>query len=140
MDIFTHAVVGAYTGYALGYPITGAVAGIAPDIVLGIKRRALPTLAYNVTHSFAGVLVASTAILAYAGAEPALAGLLALLSHLFLDWLTHGDDWAPPLAYPFRKRFNAGFGEWEWFDDVWWLGASAAFAWCLVIHFWTIFA
>lgn len=126
MDIVSHAVAGAAVGHAFGQPLLGAAFGILPDIVLGIRRRAAPTAAYNLTHSLpftagAGALCA----LLWATPVPA----LALLSHLLLDVPTHGKQWAPTLFYPFSsERF--GFGEeWEFFSPCWWMGLLITFVW-----------
>jgi hypothetical protein len=54
---------------------------------------------------------------------------MALLSHLFLDAVTHGKQWAPPLLYPFETtRFSFG-KEWEWFNGSWWLGLLWSINW-----------
>lgn len=128
MDVITHAAVGAATGAVFGYPVAGAVAGVLPDVVLGIRRRAAPNLAYNLTHSvFFATLVAVVLVLVDRGLAGAVCA--ALVSHITLDLPTHGRTWAPTLFYPFtRKRFSYG-NEWEWFSQDWWHGLWLALLW-----------
>jgi hypothetical protein len=126
MDIVSHALAGAATGTAFGHPFLGAFFGVLPDIVLGVKRHALPTFAYNSTHSLPGVLVLGCAGAFFTGS---IVPLLALLSHLLLDIPTHGEQWAPPLLFPFDlHRFSYG-EEWEWFNPSWCFGFLLTIFW-----------
>lgn len=133
MDIITHAIVGAVTGSTLGYPVTGAFAGIAPDLVMGWRRREVPPAAYNLSHSALFTLGATAIQWAIYGETIAAVTFLALVSHLFLDFFTHGVSWGSPLLYPFSHyRFSPLGEEWEFFNDVWWLGLFLAVSWCIV--------
>lgn len=130
MDIFSHAIAGAAAGYAVGDPLSGAVAAIIPDLVLPRKRVATPPADYDLTHSLLFVLGLGVAawVLGFG-----VAGLLGLISHLVLDVPTHGKIWAPPLFYPFSKKRYSPFGqEWEWFDDTWWFGFAVLLIWCIL--------
>ncbi len=131
MDIFTHAAAGAATGLAFGRPLLGAVIGIAPDLVLGLRRKRTPTAAYNATHSVLFVLCATlTGVLTCSLAVGALIGF-CLLSHIVLDVYTHSGTWGPPLLYPFLKvRFGCG-EEWEFFNASWWFGLEVAAIWVI---------
>jgi hypothetical protein len=55
-----------------------------------------------------------------------------LLSHLFLDFFTHGEDWAPQLLYPWSDWRVSPFGEWEWFNRTWWAGFCLTLNWSIV--------
>lgn len=128
MDIVNHALAGAATGYAFGSPVAGAVFGVLPDLVLGVRRQLVPTPAYDLTHSLAFVLACGWAWWAVNGT---LLALFALLSHIVLDLPTHGKQWAPVLLYPLhRKRFSYG-DEWEWFSASWWQGFVLTIIWSL---------
>ena len=129
MDLVSHVVAGAFTGYSFGYPVTGAVFGILPDLVLGFKRRRFPTQAYNLTHSLA--FCAAVGVLWW-GITGSLVAFFAVLSHIVLDLPTHGRYWAPMLFYPIlRKRFSFG-EEWEWFSESWFIGLIVTVIWSLV--------
>ena len=129
MDVVTHGLVGAATGFYFGHPVAGAAIAVAPDLVLGITRRKLPSQAYNATHS---ALVLTLAAAFAIGVAPDPLGWLVLwcwLSHLTLDVPTHGTQWAPPLLYPLhQKRFSAG-SEWEFFNRTWQRGALLSILW-----------
>ena len=128
MDIINHALAGAAAGQIYGHPVIGAVVGVLPDTVLGLKRVAAPTVAYRCTHSLLFTLwVAST--LTLVSPELGMVGLLASLSHLFLDLPTHGDVWVPRVLYPFSNRAFSFGEEWEWFNDTWWGGMLANMMW-----------
>lgn len=130
MDIFSHALAGAATGWAFGHPVLGAAVAALPDAVLGLRRRAAPTIAYNLTHSLLG-LWAATVVASLFGWQVAATVFLALLSHLVLDMPTHGPHWAPPLLYPWLpNRFSAG-SEWEFFNRSWQRGLNLTLAWVL---------
>jgi hypothetical protein len=126
MDIVNHAVAGAAVGTYFGRPVLGAFFGVLPDLVLGIKRLTVPSRAYNLTHSLLFTLgVGMVAGITLGSTVP----LLALLSHLLLDLPTHGDEWGPPLLYPWNgKRFSYG-EEWEWFSPDWWVGLYINLVW-----------
>lgn len=129
MDLINHAIAGATTGLAFGCPFLGAIIAIAPDLVLGFKRKAKPTIAYNCTHSLLFIAIcASISQLFKAG----LLVMFCLLSHIILDLSTHGKNWAPPLLYPFNKtRFSLG-KEWEFGSLHWWLGLGITILWSVV--------
>lgn len=134
MDIVTHAITGAITGAHWNRPILGAAVAVAPDLVLGVKRRALPSLAYSVTHS---PLLMSVVLSVATGAltrDPALTAcvIACYLSHVTLDLQTHGGAWAPRLFFPFSKRRTSLGDDWEFFNRAWWLGLLTAFLWSLV--------
>jgi membrane-bound metal-dependent hydrolase YbcI (DUF457 family) len=127
MDIVSHALAGAAAGAAFGRPFLGAFFGVLPDVVLGIKRRAVPSLAYDFTHSLAGLFV-----LGFVGTllTGSIVPQIAIISHLVLDIPTHGEQWAPPLLFPFdRHRFSYGGEEWEWFNPVWCFGFLITMVW-----------
>ncbi len=130
MDIFSHAVAGAASGAVFGKPIVGAIWGVVPDLVLGIKRLEKPTGLYRFTHSFLfiGLMGAATETIAHMGAV-----MLALLSHIVLDALTHGKLWAPRPFNPFSSRriFN-NCQEWEWGNLSWWMGLGWTATWSLL--------
>jgi hypothetical protein len=126
MDIVSHALAGAATGAAFGRPILGAFFGVLPDVVIGIKRRKLPSTAYDATHSLVGIITIGAIGTAVTGSA---LPIFALLSHLILDMPTHGDKWAPPLLFPFDSmRFSCG-EEWEWFNRSWCLGLLLTLCW-----------
>lgn len=125
MDIVSHAIAGASVGYAFNEPFHGAVAGIFPDLCLGIKRKAYPTPLYDFTHSVIGVWILGCA-LCVIGDSPA--AMIALASHVFLDLFTHGPTWAPMLAWPGYGRYSFG-EEWEYFNDSWYRGATITLLW-----------
>jgi membrane-bound metal-dependent hydrolase YbcI (DUF457 family) len=129
MDIVTHTLVGAATGFYFGHPVAGALVAAAPDLVLGIRRRKAPSAAYNATHSLLVAGVAAT--LAWALLPEPWPALIywCWLSHLFLDMVTHGVQWAPPLLYPLRPtRFSLG-DEWEFYNHSWQRGLVLSLAW-----------
>jgi membrane-bound metal-dependent hydrolase YbcI (DUF457 family) len=128
MDVVSHAIAGACVGQAFGQPVLGAAFGVLPDVVLGVRRQKLPSTAYNATHSLTFVAGAGLAGWLVWGT---LAPLLAVLSHILLDFPTHGPRWAPTLLYPFSsERFGIG-SEWEWFNKTWWLGLGLTAIWSL---------
>lgn len=135
MDIFTHAVAGAASGAVFGYPVTGAVIAVVPDVVLIGKRRLTPPPLYDQMHNLLYISIASlTVLLLSGGIALASTVFLALLSHLVLDAVSHGGVWAPPLLYPFNDtRFALGLGEeWEWFNDAWFEGLILTLMWVTV--------
>ena len=132
MDIVTHAVTGAATGLVFGRPITGALIAVSPDIVLGIKRRDLPSIAYNVTHSGCFVLLLATGVSLVLSLELGLLVAFSLLSHIVLDMNTHGKQWAPPLLYPFNNYRDSYGDDWEWFNRPWWTGLFSAILWSAI--------
>lgn len=136
MDVVTHALVGASTGAVVGRPLLGAVIAALPDVVLGLRRRAVPSRAYNATHSAAFVAAATLAAALLFAWPVAPLVALCLLSHLVLDLPTHSTTWAPPLLYPFSaRRFSFG-NEWEFFNESWWVGLTMSIIWittCLSI-------
>jgi membrane-bound metal-dependent hydrolase YbcI (DUF457 family) len=126
MDLFNHAIAGASVGLAFGNPWLGAFMGVAPDLVLGPRRRRLPTGAYNATHSIITTTILGLPIwIIFKTPIP----LLALYSHLLLDLFTHGKVWAPPLFYPLSNRRYTFNQEWEWFNESWFLGLFITIAW-----------
>ncbi len=126
MDIISHAIAGASTGYYYGKPVLGAIVGVMPDLVLGVKRKFTPTRLYNFTHCLTLTVIFGYLYWFYAGNGLV---LFVLLSHLFLDIPTHGTTWAPPLLYPFKnKRFSLG-DEWEWFSNSWFTGFILTVLW-----------
>lgn len=132
MDIVTHAAVGAATGYAFGHPVAGAFIAAAPDVVLGIRRRALPSKAYDITHSLLFLIYAALSATYMMDAEWGTLVFWCLASHIALDLPTHGPVWAPPLLHPFTPdRFVFG-AEWEFFNLSWVLGLGYAVLWALV--------
>lgn len=124
MDLLTHAVVGAAAGATVGQPFAGLVAGVAPDIVLGIRRRASPNTAYKLTHSLTVCVLLALPMGLLFGAWGV---LLGWFSHIFLDTFTHGDQWAPRPIYPLSDfHFKLGVEEWEFFNTTWFLGLFAS--------------
>lgn len=132
MDILTHAAVGAYTGSLFGYPITGAICGIAADLpIMRITRYKAPPLAYNATHSAIAAVIVGMAGYAIQGSP---AAFLAYCSHLFLDVFTHGKQWGSPLLYPIPYRFSF-MPEWEFFNKSFWCGLFLSFLWSFTLWF-----
>lgn len=130
MDIISHAIAGYAAGYAAGNPVGGMIAGIAPDMVLPLRRIAEPPVAYNITHSLTFILSVGALCYVLSGS---LAVMLGLLSHLLLDIPVHGKIWAPPLLFPFKQTRFSPFGlEWEWFNDIWWVGCTINILWCIL--------
>lgn len=128
MDILSHAAAGFAAGHAMGYPITGAIFGILPDLVLPQERVESPPKEYDMTHSLLGLFWFGLLCYVLTGSA---VGWVAMGSHILLDLPTHGKTWAPPLLYPFsRKRFSFG-EEWEWFNASWWEGATITVIWIL---------
>lgn len=130
MDLISHAIAGAATGAYFGAPVTGAVIAMAPDVVLGIRRRDTPTRAYKATHSALAVAIGTLACILL-GLHPALA-FWCLVSHLILDMPTHGEEWAPPLLYPWSERKLVLGGEWEFFNIWWASGLLLTATWTLI--------
>lgn len=131
MDIFTHAIVGAATGALFGRPIAGAVVAVAPDLVLGFKRKLWPTLLYDLTHSpiIVSLLLFGTTV----NYDPKLSACLILcyLTHIILDVVTHDTEWAPQLFAPFTDlRFGTN-NNWEWFNRPWWGGFFLSLGWVI---------
>ena len=126
MDIFSHAIAGASVGLAFGNPWLGAAMGIAPDLVLGLRRRPLPTQLYNATHSVLSIIAVGLPIWLIFGTP---IPLLALLSHLLLDLPTHGKEWAPTLFYPLSETRYVYGEEWEWFSESWYVGLCFTIIW-----------
>lgn len=126
MDIVSHAVAGASVGFHYGNPIAGALAGILPDCVLGLKRLRYPTKLYDSTHSIIPLCILGVYTM-WLNSLPLI--FFALLSHILLDIPTHGKTWAPPLLYPIsKKRFSLG-DEWEWFSTSWFTGLIITIIW-----------
>lgn len=111
MDILTHAIVGAAVGLKLGSPLSCVIASIAPDIVLGIKRKFTPTMPYKFLHS-----VFPVCALYLFGFK---AEAIAWATHIILDIPTHGTLWSPKLFFPFSDKGFTGFQEWEFFNTSW---------------------
>jgi biotin transporter BioY len=135
MDIVSHAFAGAAAGYAFGHPVVGALVGVAPDLVLGVKRRAEPNTLYRFTHSLVFVLLAACAA-GFVSLTLAAAVALAACSHLVLDVPTHGRLWSPRLLFPFSNASRTAGVEWEWFNRAWWLGMLITIFWigiCLTL-------
>lgn len=121
MDIITHGLVGACIGAQYNAPITGALVAIAPDAVLGVKRKVLPTIPYKLTHSLLLCCVVGLGL--YYGGLVSLLVFQAWLSHILIDLVTHGNDWAPRPLYPFSDRvFRLNIPEWEFFNSTWKFG------------------
>lgn len=126
MDAVNHALAGAAAGMVFGHPVIGAIFGVLPDIVAIGKRREVPSKLYDFTHSLLGIGLFGLVGTYLTGS---LAPLVAIMSHLLLDLPTHGEEWAPPLLYPFDPhRFSMG-EEWEWFNMSWGLGFLINFCW-----------
>lgn len=125
MDIVTHAIVGAAIGSSFGHPIIGGISAIVPDIVLGIKRRHKPTNIYDFTHSFLGLFAMSIPFYFLNDQSIFLAVFFGVLSHIGLDVITHGKQWAPPLLFPAFSRFTLA-DEWEFGNRPWCFGLLAS--------------
>jgi membrane-bound metal-dependent hydrolase YbcI (DUF457 family) len=135
MDIVTHAIVGAVTGWPAGHPVAGALVAITPDLTLGLKRHHLPPVSYVLLHSWVGLLAALVVAVAFKADWV----FGCYLSHVILDVLTHGKEWTPRLMYPRDSLFH--FEEWEFFNDTWKFGLGAAGAWCAgTLTNWYIFS
>ena len=125
MDIFSHALAGAATGFAFNNPILGAVIAVTPDIPIFGPRKENPPLLYKFTHSILfliiGVIVGSFynvgALVFY-----------CLFSHLLLDIPTHGPVWAPRLLWPYGGIMVAA-KEWEFFNRTWYYGLALTVTW-----------
>jgi len=121
MDIVSHAIAGAATGALWGHPVAGAVAAVLPDIVIAGPRRALPSTLYRFTHSYLAFLIVSLLVL-FIEYNLAAAIALAYLSHLWLDAVTHGEQWAPRFLWPLEMVCFKNIPEWEFGNRTWWLG------------------
>lgn len=131
MDVVSHAIAGAATGLYWGRPGLGAAVAALPDLVLGIRRRASPSLAYNLTHTLAFSLLAGAVVQVL---YPPLGWLVfwCLVSHLALDVPTHGKEWAPTLLWPFSyRRYSLGT-EWEFFNTSWSNGLDLTIIWSIL--------
>lgn len=134
MDIITHAVVGAATGNLIGRPIIGAFIAVVPDLVLGFKRKRVPTSLYKLTHSPIPMSFLVFGAVGVFTQDPMLSAVLVLCywSHIVLDLFTHADGWGPQLFSPFvRKHYSLG-GDWEWFNGPWWAGLLVSAGWIYV--------
>jgi hypothetical protein len=128
MDLFSHAIAGASVGLAFNNPWLGAFMGVAPDLVLGPRRRRLPSELYNASHSALVTIAIGLPIwIMFKTPVP----LLALFSHLLLDLFTHGKEWGPPLFYPLNNKRYTFTQEWEWFNASWFLGFCITISWSL---------
>lgn len=130
MDVLSHAAAGAATGSFYGRPLLGALIAVIPDLVLPLQRVANPPRRYKLTHNLLFVVCAGVAA-SYFG----LGWLVfwCLLSHLFLDFFTHGDAWAPRLLYPWSDAYVSPLcGEWEWFNRTWWAGFCLTLNWSII--------
>lgn len=135
MDIFSHAVAGACTGFAFGRPVLGAIIAVIPDIPIFGPRRDTPPYLYKFTHSLVFLF-----IFAIIGSLFELQHIVffCLASHLVLDITTHGDKWYPRLLWPINYRIYCGV-EWEFYNRSWQIGACITFIWCslwLFIGWW----
>lgn len=126
----THAVVGAVAGSLVNQPFVGALAGVLPDAVLGVKRRIHPNIAYKLTHSVLICLACSLTLIEYT--PYGVAVLLGWLSHILLDIPTHGKQWAPMPIYPISTFAFRYFNEWEWLDETWFKGLALATSFILI--------
>lgn len=130
MDLISHAVAGAATGAAFGRPVLGACVAVTPDLVLGIKRRAVPNTAYDITHCPAFACSIGLAIFAITNSIGIAACVTAcLVSHIALDLQTHCSRWAPKLLFPFAQHRHSCGDEWEWFNRSWWIGLITTILW-----------
>lgn len=111
MDILTHAIVGAAVGVKFESLLSCVIASIAPDIVLGTKRKFAPTVPYKFLHS-----VFPVCALYLFGFK---AEAIAWATHIVLDIPTHGPLWSPRLLSPFSDKGFTGFHEWEFFNTSW---------------------
>lgn len=128
MDIVSHAFAGAATGLLFGHPVAGALVAVLPDLALGIRRKSVPSEAYNLGHSAFGVALA---VLLGSLWSQGLLVFFCLASHIVLDLPTHGKTWAPPLLYPFGcQRFSFG-SEWEFFNYSWKRGLILTIFWSI---------
>jgi hypothetical protein len=142
MDVLSHAVAGACTGALWGRPLLGAMVAAAPDAVLGVRRKRLPTRLYNATHGLPFIALCSAVAMLAGGVQTACLVALCLLSHIVLDLPTHGPQWAPPLLYPFNSIRYCFGTEWEFFNKSWRLGLALTLLWsfvCLALRFVTGF-
>lgn len=127
MDIISHAIAGGVTGYHFGHPVLGAFVGVAPDLVLGIKRRQSPNLLYVIAHSAIPLIV-----LFLIGQFTGIWFLLwCYASHIYLDVFTHSEAWSPKLLFPFSRAGLDNY-EWEWFNSSWILGFFLNLVWIWV--------
>lgn len=138
MDIITHAITGAATGALFGRPIVGAAAAVWPDLVLGFRRKYAPTEYYDIAHAVIPMscLMYGPIVSFTLDWKLGVCMMVCYWTHIILDVLTHGDDWAPKLFAPFSQK-RCSFGDdWEWFNRSWWVGLTVAIIWtaiCLAI-------
>lgn len=116
MDGLTHLIMAA----AVTTDPLAIVFAVLPDAPLAnaeLKRARLPAppTAYLWTHSFWPVIA-----LAFFWPDAA----FCWWSHIVLDIMTHDRVFAPRLLYPLPWRMRAPFGEWEYFNRSWFLGAG----------------
>lgn len=116
MDILTHAIVGAAVGIKFESLLPCVIASVAPDIILGIKRKLTPSIPYKFLHSIFPVCA-----LYLFGFK---AEAIAWATHIVLDIPTHGRLWSPNLLYPFYRRGFSCFDEWEFFNASWLKGLA----------------
>lgn len=133
MDILTHALTGAATGYVFGQPIVGAIAGILPDFALFFRaRQASPPPAYCAAHSLLMPFVVGMVSAIFFGIEIGSAVYWAWFSHILLDIPTHSKEWAPQLFWPDKYQLFTRFEEWEWLNESWWRGLFIAALWSML--------
>lgn len=135
MDLITHAIVGGMTGAVFQRPWLGALIAVLPDWPLWLRRRPRrPPDNYYKSHSllfgWGGCAAVWLAWRDVPGVVQTVA--LAWLSHLVLDFVTHGHTWAPRLLHPFSSARPRSFEEWEWGNRSWWGGFWLAYLWSIV--------
>ena len=138
MDVISHAIAGAASGYMFGHPILGAAIGVLPDLCLIGKRRVHPTPLYRFTHSlgFMLVLLFLSQLLTNSG-DIGWTVAVAWASHVYLDVPTHGSVWAVRLLYPNEDVYYEA-EEWEFFNNAWKFGFALTIIWstvCLIMSF-----
>jgi len=116
-----------------GHPIVGAVAGVMPDLVLGVRRRQRPNPAYRYTHSLL-VCVVFSGFAIMLNFDIGLAIFMGWLLHIVVDIPTHGNEWAPRPLYPFNTElmFNFPHHEWEFFNESWCWGLILSIGICII--------
>lgn len=109
MDIVSHII---FANALTGPNIYSTIGAVIPDLTM-IKRKPYPDKYYLLMHSPIMSIVLFI-INPYLG--------IGHFSHIFLDFFTHGKDFAPRLFYPFSDYRITIFQEWEFFNKSFWIG------------------
>lgn len=110
MDILSHIIL----ANTISSGVLTTAGAILPDLTM-IKRKTKPDKYYVFMHS------PFSALFTFA-INPALG--VGHLSHIVLDFFTHGGDFSPQIFFPISKWRCKYFKEWEFFNSSFWFGIS----------------